>query len=326
MANGHQVETRNTAHFLHDYDSEQPDLRRLYEQAKNDQWNAARDIAWSVPLDGDGGLIADDLVDLHGTRFWDGMSEARPDRAQPQGHALAALDPDAGRARRHAAVQPARELRRGPGRQALPGDTGRRRGAAQRGAAALSRPPARRRDLSARRQREGDLRHAARHLVVVPQDDRPAARRRDLRRLAVPDAGRVRPRTRCCARSAGASCRTRRATWASPCCRCRRWSRRRPRPSTARWRISPSGRSSRTLAGIFPLAAYQEIGIGKAEIDEIKQFRRERAAGGDETAFRKYFRRDLHDGLVRNLRKVGLITDRIAPNLQSFGSSSQRRN
>ena len=42
-------------------------------------------------------------------------------------------------------------------------------------------------------------------------------------------------------------------------------------------------------------------------------------SGGDETAFRKYFRRDLHDGLVRNLRKVGLLTERITPSLQSFG-------
>jgi hypothetical protein len=75
----------------------------------------------------------------------------------------------------------------------------------------------------------------------------------------------------------------------------------------------------RTLAGTFPLPVYQEFGFGKAELDEIKQFRRERAAGGDETAFRKYFRRDLHDGLVRNLRKVGLITERIAPRLESFG-------
>ena len=71
--------------------------------------------------------------------------------------------------------------------------------------------------------------------------------------------------------------------------------------------------------GTFPLAVYQEIGLGKAELDEIKQFRRNRAAGGDETAFRKYFRRDLHDGLVRNLRKVGLLTERITPSLQSFG-------
>src|SRR5260370_16181952 len=74
--NGHQVDTRNTAHFRHDYASDQADLRRLYEQAKNDQWNAARDIDWSVPLDGDGGLISDDLVDIQGTRFWDALSAA----------------------------------------------------------------------------------------------------------------------------------------------------------------------------------------------------------------------------------------------------------
>ena len=43
------------------------------------------------------------------------------------------------------------------------------------------------------------------------------------------------------------------------------------------------------------------------------------SAGGDETAFRKLFRRDLHGGPVCNLRKVGLLSDRIAPNLQSLG-------
>ena len=76
MTNGHQVETRNTAYFRHDYGSDQSDLRRLYEQAKIDQWNAAKDIDWSVPLEGDGGLISDDLVDINGTRFWNAMSEA----------------------------------------------------------------------------------------------------------------------------------------------------------------------------------------------------------------------------------------------------------
>jgi hypothetical protein len=46
----------------------------------------------------------------------------------------------------------------------------------------------------------------------------------------------------------------------------------------------------RTLTGIFPLPAYEEMGFGRAEIDEIKRLRRERAAGGDEMAFRKFFR------------------------------------
>jgi hypothetical protein len=77
----------------------------------------------------------------------------------------------------------------------------------------------------------------------------------------------------------------------------------------------------RTLTGIFPLAAYEEIGFSRVEIDEIRRLRRARAAGGDETAFRKFFRRDLHLGLVRNLSKVGLITPRIAPQVEALGIS-----
>ena len=74
MESGHQIETSNVAYFRHGYDCEHADMRRLYEQAKIDQWNAATDIDWGCPLEGDGGLIADDLVDIHGTKFWDRLS------------------------------------------------------------------------------------------------------------------------------------------------------------------------------------------------------------------------------------------------------------
>jgi hypothetical protein len=78
---------------------------------------------------------------------------------------------------------------------------------------------------------------------------------------------------------------------------------------------------NRTLRGVFPQAAYEEFGFSRAEIDELRQLRRERAAGGEETAFRKYFRRDLHSGLVRNLRKVGILTPRTEPDLEKLGIS-----
>jgi rubrerythrin len=74
MENGHHIDSRNIAYFRHVYDGEPADMRHLYEQAKLDQWNAATDIDWAQPLDSDGGLIADDLVDIHGTRFWDRLS------------------------------------------------------------------------------------------------------------------------------------------------------------------------------------------------------------------------------------------------------------
>jgi len=54
--------------FQRSYVSEAPDLRRLYENAKRDQWNAARDIDWSQSVDLDQGIFADELVDGHGTK------------------------------------------------------------------------------------------------------------------------------------------------------------------------------------------------------------------------------------------------------------------
>jgi len=81
---------------------------------------------------------------------------------------------------------------------------------------------------------------------------------------------------------------------------------------------------NRTLRGIFPLAAYEDIGFDRSEIEEIRQLRRQRAAGGDETAFRKFFRRDLHAGLVRNMRKVGVLTARVTPDLEALGHLARR--
>jgi hypothetical protein len=43
--------------------------------------NAATDIDWARPLEGDGGLIADDLVDIHGTKFWDRLFRRPAGRA-----------------------------------------------------------------------------------------------------------------------------------------------------------------------------------------------------------------------------------------------------
>ena len=122
MERGHQIDIRNVAFFRHDYDDEHADLRHLYEQAKLDQWNAATDIDWAQPLDSDGGLIADDLVDIYGTTFWDRSEPRRASRGQPRGRALAPVDADGGRAWRDAGVQSAGRKRAGPGRKIIPGD------------------------------------------------------------------------------------------------------------------------------------------------------------------------------------------------------------
>lgn len=318
MTNGHRVETRNTAHFRHEYSSGQPDLRRLYEQAKIDQWNAARDIAWSVPLDGDGGLIADDLVDLHGTRFWDGMSEA--DRIElnrrvtrwrlstlVQGEHGAMLlcsqlvncvegqdaklfqsTQVADEARHNEVLQRYLDLR-------LDGEIYPLGGNVKEIFDTLL-------GTSSWYLKTIGLQLVAETFAVslfrmLAESSKDAVLREVCRRILQDEA-----------RHMGFAMLSLPSMVAQAT-----EAEHREMEDFAVWALS------RTLAGTFPLAVYQEIGMSKAELDELKQFRRERAAGGDETAFRKYFRRDLHDGLVRNLRKVGLITDRIAPNLESFG-------
>ncbi len=318
MQNGHDIETHNTAHFRHDYASDGMDLRRLYEQAKIDQWNAARDIDWDVPLEGDGGLISDDLVDIHGTRFWDAMSETDRielnrritrwrlstlvqgehgamllcsqlvDCVQGQDAKLFQATQVADEARHNEVLQRYLELRLGGDSYPLGGNVkeifdtllGTRSWYLKTiGLQLVAETFA----VSlfrmlAESSKDAVLRQVCRRIL---QDE---ARHMGFAMLSLPDL-------------------VAQATDAE----------HREMEDFAVWALS------RTLSGIFPVAAYREMGFGQAELDEIKRFRRERASGGDETAFRKYFRRDLHDGLVRNLRKVGLISDRIAPSLESFG-------
>src|SRR5205823_12946329 len=52
----------------------QAELRKLYENAKRNQWNAAKDIPWSTPVDAGEGVIADELVDVFGTDYWRKLS------------------------------------------------------------------------------------------------------------------------------------------------------------------------------------------------------------------------------------------------------------
>ena len=320
MANGHQVETHNTAHFRHDYASDQGDLRRLYEQAKIDQWNAARDIDWSVPLEGDGGLISDDLGDIHGTRFWDALSEndrielnrrvsrwrlstlvqgehgamllcsQLVENVQGQDAKLFQATQVADEARHNEVLQRYLDLR-------LDGEIYPVGGNVREIFDTLL-------GTSSWHLKTIGLQLVAETFAVslfrmLAESSKDAVLRQVCRRILQDEARHMGFAMLSLPAIVGE------ATEAE----------HREMEDFAVWALS------RTLSGIFPLAAYQEMGFSKADLDEIKRYRRERAAGGDETAFRKYFRRDLHGGLVRNLRKVGLLTERITPGLESFGIS-----
>ncbi len=66
----HQIESRFHTLFQRDYAVHAADMRRLYENAKRDQWNASTDIGWSTSVDLDAGIFADGLIDGYGSEFW----------------------------------------------------------------------------------------------------------------------------------------------------------------------------------------------------------------------------------------------------------------
>jgi hypothetical protein len=320
MERGHYIETSNTAYFSHQYDSEHADMRRLYEQAKLDQWNAATDIDWGQPLDGDGGLIADDLVDIYGTKFWDRLSD---DERVELNHRVARWRLTTLMHGEHGAMLVCSQMV-----ENVVGQDAKLFQASQvvdeaRHNEVLHRYIALRLDgetypLAGNVQEIFDtllgtsawyLKTIGLQLVaetfavslfrMLAESSKDAILRQVCRRILQDEA-----------RHMGFGMLSLPAVVAEASA-----SERREMEDFAVWALN------RTLRGIFPLGAYEDMGFDRSEIEEIRLLRRERAAGGDETAFRKFFRRDLHQGLVRNLTKVGVLTPRIHPDLASLGIS-----
>lgn len=322
MTDGHAIDIRNMAYFRHEYDDEHADLRRLYEQAKLDQWNAASDIDWEQPLEGDGGLIADDLVDIYGTRFWDRLS---PDERVELNKRVARWRLTTLMHGEHGAMLVCSQLV-----ENVVGQDAKLFQATQvvdeaRHNEVLHRYVALRLDgetypLAGNVKEIFDtllgtgawyLKTIGLQLVaetfavslfrMLAESSKDAILRQVCRRILQDEA-----------RHMGFGMLSLPALVAEASA-----AERREMEDFAVWALN------RTLRGIFPLGAYQDMGFSAADIEEIRQLRRTRAAGGDETAFRKFFRRDLHQGLVRNLSKVGVLTPRIAPDMEALGISLQ---
>ena len=77
MHESHTIPSRSDVVFRTDYAVDQAELRRLYENAKRDQWNATNDIPWSLSVDAGEGLLADELVDAFGTTHWRRLSTSQ---------------------------------------------------------------------------------------------------------------------------------------------------------------------------------------------------------------------------------------------------------
>jgi rubrerythrin len=320
MEPGHRIDVQNSAYFRHLYEGDQPEMRRLYEQAKRDQWNAGTDIDWARPLAGDGGLIADDLVDIYGTRYWDRLSETQRielnrrvsqwrlstlvhgehgamlvcsqmvENVRGQDAKLFQATQVVDEARHNEVLQRYLELRLGGQTYPLAGNV-REIFDTLLGTSAWYL-----KTIGLQLVAETFAVSLFRMLAETSKDE---VLREVCRRILQDEARHMGFGMLSLPAVVGE------ATEAE----------RREMEDFAVWALV------RTLTGIFPLPAYEDMGFSRAEIDDIRRLRRERAAGGDATAFRKFFRRDLHTALVRNLEKIGLLTSRVAPNLESLGIS-----
>ncbi|HJU27639.1 MAG TPA: ferritin-like domain-containing protein [Candidatus Binataceae bacterium] len=71
----HLIDSRFETLYQRDYSVQAQDMRRLYENAKRDQWNVSKDIDWSQPVDLDKGVFADGLIDGYGSDIWTKLDE-----------------------------------------------------------------------------------------------------------------------------------------------------------------------------------------------------------------------------------------------------------
>jgi para-aminobenzoate N-oxygenase AurF len=314
----HPVSARHDTLFEHAYPVESPDLRSLYEKAKRDQWNAMRDIDWAQPYDVEQGVLADEMLDIYGTPFWDRLTPA--ERADLN--------------RRFA------NWRLGV---LLYGEHGAMLLCSQLVESVSG--------TDAKFFQATQVVDEARHNEVL---NRYVTDRLGGLRYPLPDFERelfdtLLSDSRWTVKTIGlqlvaetfavALFRMLGETSKDPLLRqiCKfilqdesrhmgfgmlslpgvigdmTDAERAELEEVTHWALV------KTLTGQFPEPVFRELGFGDAEIKAIHAHRRERAAGAEGSHFRKLFRKDLHGTLLANLQKVGLLTERIRPRLESVG-------
>ncbi len=73
------------------------------------------------------------------------------------------------------------------------------------------------------------------------------------------------------------------------------------------------------MTGQFPREAYETIGMNAADIEAVRQARKEIALGSEYALFRKLFRREMHQTVVSNMQKVGLLNERTSAFMREMG-------
>jgi hypothetical protein len=306
--------------FEFDYSVQAEDMRSLYEKAKRDQWNASRDIAWDTAARDDGRVLADELIDIHGSAIWDRLSESERVELNRRIAAWRLSVLVYGEQGAMLACSQLVNIVEGTDEKFFQ--------------ATQVADEARHNEVLERyiQSRLGGLHYP------MPENER-----------FLFDAILTDPRwyiktiaLQLVAETFAVSMfRMMSQAAADPVLRqiCERILQDESRhmgfgmlslPAVLK-EASAAERQEmedftclaleKVLTGFFPLEAYQDLGFSRAQIDEVRSYRRDAAARNDYAVYRKFFRRDMHTSMVNNLVRIGLLTDRVRPRLADLGIS-----
>jgi ferritin-like protein len=309
-----------TTTFELDYSVDAPDLRRLYENAKRDQWNASKDIPWNDPPSPDGRIIADELIDIYGSPLWDGLSEADKVNLNrriaawrlgvlmygEQGALLACSQMvNLVEGTDHKFFQATQVMDEARHNEVL------KRYIAERLEDITYPMPKNEVELFESILGESKWYLKTIALQLVAETFAVSLFKMMAESAKDPVLGEV------CRRILGDESRHMGFGMLSL-----------PdvvKNATAKEREELEDYTcyalEKTLVGFFPLEPYRDLGFSKAQIDDVQRYRRETASKNDYAPFRKYFKREMHGSMVNNLAKLGLLTERVRPRLASIGVS-----
>jgi len=317
------IPTTMTTMFEYDYATAEADLRRLYENAKRDQWNASKDIPWAAPATDDGRVIADELIDIYGSPLWDRLSEAQRVELNrriaawrlsalmygEQGAMLACSQlVDVVEGADHKFFQATQVMDEARHNEVLDRYITERLGIRYG-------VPQNERDLfdSILTESRWYLKTIALQLVaetfavalfkMMGESARDPVLGEVCKRVLQDESRHMGFGMLSLPRVVAEASETERRELEDYTCLA----------------------LEKTLTGFFPAEAYRDLGFSPAEMDEIRRYRRETAASNDYAPFRKYFRKDMHGSMVQNLARIGLLSDRVRPRLERLGISLPAR-
>jgi ferritin-like protein len=304
--------------FEFDYSVQADDMRGLYEKAKRDQWNAARDIPWDMPGTDDGRVLADELIDIHGSPIWERLGERERVELNRKIAAWRLSVLVYGEQGAMLACSQLVDIVSGTDQKFFQ--------------ATQVMDEARHNEVLERyiKTRLDGLHYP------MPENERflfdciLTDRRWYIKTIALQLVAET---------FAVAMFKMMGEAAVDPVLRevCRRILQDESRhmgfgmlalPAIVKEASSAERREmedftclalEKVLTGFFPLEAYQDLGFSPVQIDEVRRFRRSVAAQNDYAIYRKYFRRDMHASMVSNLARIGLLTERVRPRLASLG-------